>query len=220
VRAAALVAFGGAGPLHACELAEGLGAGEVLVPPAAGILSAWGLLGADEVLAEAATLLLRVSRSEPWPRASVERTLGTLTRTLRARHGASGRLSATFALRYQGQSFELRLPAKAAATDPRKAFDRAHAERYGYARPTAPVEIVEIEVALTRPGPRLPAFPAPRRTGRDARIGKGVWRRERLGRDFVQKGPCLVLEYGATTYVPQGWRARVDQLANLRLERA
>ena len=91
--------------------------------------------------------------------------------------------------------------------------------RSSNARPTAPVEIVEIEVALTRPGPRLPAFPAPRRTGRDARIGKGVWRRERLGRDFVQKGPCLVLEYGATTYVPQGWRARVDQLANLRLER-
>ena len=121
--------------------------------------------------------------------------------------------------RGQGQSFELRLPAKALATDLRKAFDRAHEERYGYARPTAPVEIVEIEVALTRPGPRLPAFPAPRRTGRDARLGRGVWRRERLGRDFRERGPCLVLEYGATTWVPKGWRARVDPHANLRLER-
>jgi len=220
VRGAALVAFGGAGPLHACELAEGLGAGEVLVPPAAGILSAWGLLGADEVLAEAATLLLRVPRSEAWPRAGVQRALTGLVKALRARHGTAGKLSATFALRYQGQSFELRLPAPARATDLRKAFDRAHEERYGYARPLAPVEIVEIEVALTRPGPRLPAFPSVRRTSSRARIGKGVWRREALGQDFAQKGPFLILEYGATTYVPRGWRARVDAQANLRLERA
>ena len=231
VRGAALVAFGGAGPLHACELAAALGAGEVLVPPAAGILSAWGLLGADEVFAEATTLLLRVPRAEAWPRLQVERALARLERTLRTRH-AGGRLGATFALRYQGQSFELRLPAGAAPRDLRPAFDRAHEERYGYARPEAAIEIVEIELSLTRPGPRLPAFPAPRRTRRDAKLGtrkvalargarpSPVWRREGLGRDFKAAGPCLVIEYGATTYVPPGWRVRVDPRANLRLERA
>jgi N-methylhydantoinase A len=232
VRGAALVAFGGAGPLHACELAAALGAGEVLVPPAAGILSAWGLLGADEVFAEAATLLLRVPRSSAWPRAVVARAIARLERTLVSRHGPGGRLGATFSLRYQGQSFELRLPAGVAASDLRKAFDRAHQERYGYARPEAAVEIVEIELALTRPGPRLPAFPILRTTRRDALLGthrvalaRGaraapVWRRESLGRSFAARGPLLVIEYGATTFVPPGWRVRVDASANLRLERA
>jgi N-methylhydantoinase A len=232
VRGAALVAFGGAGPLHACELAAALGAGEVLVPPAAGILSAWGLLGADEVFAEAATLLLRVPRSAAWPRVVVARAIARLERTLVSRHGRGGRLGATFALRYQGQSFELRLPASVAAQDLRKAFDRAHLERYGYARADAAIEIVEIELSLTRPGPRLPAFPTLRKTLRDARLGthpvalaRGarpapVWRRESLGRDFKAPGPCLVIEYGATTFVPPGWRVRLDALANLRLERA
>jgi N-methylhydantoinase A len=210
VRGAALVAFGGAGPLHACELADALGAVTVIVPPAAGILSAWGLLGADQVLAEAATLLVRVARDEPWPRARVARTLARLERALRARNGAGGRLSSIFALRYQGQSFELRLPV-AGSGDPRAAFERAHLERFGYARREAAIEIVEIERSLTHKGPRLPAFPVPRRT-------TGV-RREELGRDFHGRGPLLIPEYGATTWVPRGWHARVDARANLRLTR-
>jgi N-methylhydantoinase A len=234
VRSTALVAFGGAGPLHACELAAALGAREVLVPPAAGILSAWGLLGADALHAAAATLLVRVERDSSWPRAQVARVLARLDRGLTRRHGQGGALAVTFALRYQGQSFELRVPggAPAVATrDLRAAFDRAHAERFGYARPTAALEIVEIELALRRPGPRLPAFPAPARTRKDARLGlqrvalaRGVravplWRREGLGRDFKARGPLLVLEYGATTFVPPSWSVRVDAQANLRLAR-
>jgi N-methylhydantoinase A len=212
VRGAALVAFGGAGPLHACELADGLGAGEVIVPPAAGILSAWGLLGADQVFAEAATLLVRVARDQPWPRGLVTRTLARLERKLKRRHGAGGTRTVTYALRYQGQSFELRLPGKG---DLRAAFDRAHRERFGYARPEAAVEIVEIELAWTRRGPRLPAFPVPRTT----KPGRGVLAREALGRDFKGRGPLLIVEYGATTWVPRGWRARIDARANLRLTR-
>jgi len=78
----------------------------------------------------------------------------------------------------------------------------------------------------------LPAFPVRRTTRRDALLGthrvalaRGarpapVWRREGLGRSFAARGPLLVIEYGATTFVPPGWRARVDASANLRLERA
>lgn len=232
VRTAALVAFGGAGPLHACELAALLGAREVLVPPAAGILSAWGLLGADALHLASATLLARIERDEAWPRALVKGVLAGLARDLARRHGALGTLAATFALRYQGQSFELRLPAGApsgAARDLRVAFDRAHKERFGYARPEAALEVVEVELELRRPGPRLPAFPSPRRTRADARLGTrrvalafGVravpqWRREGLGRDFTARGPLLVVEYGATTFVPPGWSARVDAQSNLRI---
>jgi len=237
VRTAALVAFGGAGPLHACELAAALGAREVLVPPAAGILSAWGLLGADALHGVATTLLLRVSRGEAWPRARLAGALSELARELARRHGkGGGALSATLALRYQGQSFELRLPVgapAAAVRDARAAFDRAHHARFGYARPEAALEIVEVEVELRRPGPALPPFAVPRRTSAGARLGTQkvafasgrvarpvpVWRREALGRDFKAPGPAVILEYGATTYLPPGWRARVDAQGNLRLTR-
>jgi N-methylhydantoinase A len=237
VRSAALVAFGGAGPLHACELAAALGAREVLVPPAAGILSAWGLLGADALHGVATTLLLRVERSARWPRARLAEALASLARELARRHGrGKGALSVTLALRYQGQSFELRLPVGPpvrAVRDARAAFDRAHAARFGYARPEAALEIVEVELELRRPGPALPAFAVPRRTSAGARLGVQrvalasgraakpvpVWRREALGRDFQASGPALILEYGATTYLPPGWRARVDTRGNLRLTR-
>jgi len=236
VRTAALVAFGGAGPLHACELAAALGAREVLVPPAAGILSAWGLLGADAVHGVATTLLVCVERGAAWPRARLAAALSQLARELRRRHGAAGggALSVTLALRYQGQSFELRLPVGAlgsAVRDARAAFDRAHAARFGYARPDAALEIVEVELELRRPGPALPAFGVPRRTSSRARVGTHkvavgagakpvhVWQRAALGRDFTARGPALILEYGATTWLPPGWTARIDAQGNLRCTR-
>jgi N-methylhydantoinase A len=238
VRDAALVAFGGAGPLHACELAAALGAREVLVPPAAGILSAWGLLGADQVHVVAATLLLRAGRGEPWPSARLRSALADLRATLERRYSkdAGGVFRVTLALRYQGQSFELRLPAgdpRAVTRDLRAAFDRVHAARFGYARPLEAIEIVEVELERRRPGPRLPPIRARRTTRAGARLGAHplaatggaaarsapVWQREGLGRDFSASGPCLVIEYGATTFVPPGWRARVDPGGNLRLTR-
>jgi N-methylhydantoinase A len=239
VRQAALVAFGGGGPLHAAELAALLGAREVLVPPLAGVLSAWGLLGADELHEAAATWLTTVRRDEPWPTARLRKEFARLAAVLARQHGraAGETLAATLALRYEGQSFELPLPVGApgvAARDPRKAFDRAHERRFGYARPGASVQIVEVGLELRRRGPRLPAASARARTSRAARLGTTpvrleptgggravpVWRREELGRDFKARGPLLVLEYGATTFVPPGFAARVDARANLRLVRA
>ncbi|MEP7027378.1 MAG: hydantoinase/oxoprolinase family protein [Candidatus Eisenbacteria bacterium] len=237
VRQAALVAFGGAGPLSACELAAALGAREVVVPPAAGILSAWGLLGADALHSVAATLLVRVERARPWPRARLAATISSLAGELERRHGkGAGRRAVTLGLRYQGQSFELRLPVgtpRSAVRDARAAFDRVHRERFGYARPDAPIEIVEVELELRRPGPALPAFAVPRRTGAGAAIGRHavaaleqgprrptpVWQRAALGRDFRGRGPLLVIEYGATTFVPPGWTVALDPRGNLRLLR-
>src|SRR5262249_6816929 len=105
-RGFALVAFGGAGPLHACALAGELGIRTVLVPEAAGVLSALGLVAADERRDEAR------SRVEPLAAA------GTLPD------------DAELDLRYAGQSHELTVPA---AGDPGEAFHRAHEERYGFA---------------------------------------------------------------------------------------
>jgi N-methylhydantoinase A len=129
----ALVAFGGAGPLHACALAEELGIGTVLVPAAAGVLSALGLAVGDE----------RRDRVESFVRPLNE------ARELPSEGDAD--------LRYAGQSFELTVPL---GEDLAGAFHRAHEARYGYADPTRPVELVAVRTAEVRAGPHLSLPPA------------------------------------------------------------
>jgi N-methylhydantoinase A len=128
----ALVAFGGAGPLHACRLADELGSSTVIVPETAGVLSALGLVAADE------------------RRDHVRSFLGPL--------GDAGELPAEGEadLRYRGQSFELTL---ALQEDLESAFHRSHAEQYGFADPGRTVELVAVRTADVRPAPRfeLPA---------------------------------------------------------------
>jgi N-methylhydantoinase A len=128
----ALVAFGGAGPLHACALAEELGIRDVLVPDAAGVLSAVGLVASDERRDRVESRLVRLDEAGELPR--------------------DGEAD----LRYAGQSFELTVPL---ADDLAAAFHRAHEERYGYADRARPIELVAIRTADVRRGP---SFDLPR----------------------------------------------------------
>jgi len=124
----ALVAFGGAGPLHACALAEELEIEAVLVPEAAGVLSALGLVASDE----------RRDRVVSYVRPLAE------VRGLPAEGEAD--------LRYRGQSFELTVPLE---PDLAAAFHRAHEERYGYFDPDREVELVAVRTAEVTPGPDI-----------------------------------------------------------------
>jgi N-methylhydantoinase A len=124
----ALVAFGGAGPLHACELADELGIRTVLVPDAAGVLSALGLAASDERLDHVETRLVPLAEAGELP--------------------ADGEAD----LRYRGQSFELTI---ALGPDLPERFHRAHEDRYGYADRSRPIELVAIRRAEVRPAPKL-----------------------------------------------------------------
>jgi N-methylhydantoinase A len=124
----ALVAFGGAGPLHACELAEELGIGKVLVPAVAGVLSALGLVASEERRDKVRSYVIPFAEAGPLPR-----------------HGDVD-------LRYDGQSFELTVPLEG---DPVESFHRAHEERYGYADRGRSVELVAVRTAEVVPGPEL-----------------------------------------------------------------
>ncbi len=128
-RELALVAYGGAGPLHACALAEELGMEAVLVPAAAGVLSALGLAAGDERRDHVVSYVL--------PLAGV----GELPRDGEAD------------LRYRGQSFELSVPL---GDDLAERFHRAHEERYGYADRGREIELVAVRTAEVVPGPDLP----------------------------------------------------------------
>jgi N-methylhydantoinase A len=124
----ALVAFGGAGPLHACDLADELGIGTVLVPQAAGVLSALGLVASEERRDRVRSYLIPLAEAGELP--------------------AEGEAD----LRYAGQSFELTVPL---GGDTAAAFHRAHEERYGYADTGRPIELVAVRTADVRPGPAI-----------------------------------------------------------------
>jgi N-methylhydantoinase A len=124
----ALVAFGGAGPLHACELADDLGVRTVLVPEAAGVLSALGLVASEERRDTVRSYLVPVAEAGELPR-----------------EGEAD-------LRYAGQSFELTLPLQA---DLAGAFHRAHEDLYGFADHDREVELVAVRTADVRPGAPL-----------------------------------------------------------------
>ena len=124
----ALVAFGGAGPLHACALAEELGVSRVLVPEHAGVLSALGLAASDERRDHVTTHVRPLTDAGELP--------------------AEGDAE----LRYRGQSFELTVPF---GPDLAARFHAAHAERYGYAETEREIELVAVRTAEVHPGPEL-----------------------------------------------------------------
>jgi len=124
----ALVAFGGAGPLHACELADELGIRTALVPEAAGVLSALGLVASEERRDAVRSYLVPLRDAGELPR-----------------EGEAD-------LRYAGQSFELTLPLQ---EDLAEAFHRAHEEQYGFAERDRDVQLVAVRTADIRQGPEL-----------------------------------------------------------------
>jgi N-methylhydantoinase A len=137
--------------------------------------------------------------------------------------------SRSLSMRYRGQSYEVDVAADGEG-DPAARFHRAHAERYGYARPEAPVEIVAARVAAVGGGrePELPAHlpagdDAPERrtlwlTGEAADVE--AWRWAALHPGHESRRPAIVFDDHATALVPEGWRWRVDDRGDLILEAA
>ena len=224
-RAFTLLAFGGAGPLHACALAKSLGIRRVLVPAAPGALSAIGILDADLRREFSRTVMLAPGSPQ------IEEAFRTLEAEARRGFSAEGvrpTLTRSADLRYDGQGYELRVDWSAKTVE---RFHRLHAQFYGYADPSRAVEIVTLRVqAIARS--RKPRLVRARLAKSDAghamlfshRIFEdGRWRTGALyHRKLLQpgnriNGPAILTELSATTYLPTGWNASVDALGNLVL---
>lgn len=212
----ALVAFGGCGGLHACEIADELGIRTVLAPETAGVLSALGMLLASKVRDYSAGVLGGTN---------IESRFAILEASARAENPAAT-LTRAADVRYTGQSYELTIPWKAARTTAH--FHAEHAKVYGYADPSRTIEIVTIRVRATTkvksakwksPVAQDLSKPALRQVYVDGKFRRiPAWKRPQLiGRKT--KGPALVLDYGSTTIVPQGWSMRIDKAGVLILER-
>ncbi len=239
-----LIAAGGAGPLIACELAAELGIGEVIVPPYPGNFSACGLL-ASELRRD--WVETRLIPALPRHLQQLSAAFAELERAAREWIADSGHRDAQWLLlrrlsaRYAGQDYELPVPVPSPELgeeqlrDAVTAFHRAHEEHYGYALLEQPVEFVDVTVSalgrLARSG-GLPRPPAPRgeRGPRETRpifldAGTGrrdctVYPRAGLQSGDAMDGPALVTQYDAATYLPPGWRARLDGAGNLHLTRS
>ncbi|MBN8593378.1 MAG: hydantoinase/oxoprolinase family protein [Anaerolineae bacterium] len=224
-----LMAFGGAGPLHACEVAERLSIPRVLIPRYPGVLCALGLLVADVRLDYSAAILQRVDDA-------LAGRLGTalhdLTRRAEAdlkREGipdSARTLTASLEMRYQGQAYELSVPLSdtLAASDTHALVDRfheAHERAYGHALHGRAVEVVTLRlvaVGLTEkptfeaaPVAQLrPAIPLQQRAD-----GTALYDRAALQPGDTLNGPALIFQLDSTTWLPAGWSARVDGYGNL-----
>jgi len=210
----ALIAFGGCGGLHACEMARELGIRTVLVPEYAGALSALGMLIADHVRDYAAGVLNR---------RDIEREFARLERIARKElRGAELIRSAD--LRYAGQSYELTVPWD--AENPAAQFHREHQRVYGYSNPERAVEIVAVRVRARlrteKPGTTRSAAKRKSAKPQMRRIySAGGWRetpvflRAQLS-SSARSGPALVIDYGSTTLIPPGWRFALDKSGTLK----
>ncbi len=208
----ALVAFGGAGPLHAAQIATELGMRRVIAPIASGVLSALGLIVSERRRDVVESVLLAGDALSRDAIGAAVRRLGGHARRELGEPDAG--LRATYDLRYAGQAFELSIDGDL-EPDPaelRSAFDRAHEERYGYSDPQAQLELVTVRVAAALPGAEPPpatAEPAERRGTRRA-LFDGEWvDAEVLGPGEADIGGPAIFELpGATLVVPPGWSAR------------
>jgi N-methylhydantoinase A len=220
-----LVAFGGAAGLHACELAMGLGIGRILLPFQPGLLSAWGALSAD--LQRDYVQTVRLLDPDPRELNRRLRPLGDRARRELRAEGAGGARTTVRAfvdVRYRGQSYEIRLPMAAGY---RRAFHRAHRDRYGHADESRAVEVVNVRVTASRPGPPV-SSPAAPEAGPPPRPHRFRWRgrwvaarayeRASLPLGRRVRGPLVVTEFSATTVVAPGWSALHTRAGDLVLE--
>ena len=213
-RELALVAFGGAGPLHAAGIAEELGMRRVIAPLAAGVLSALGLVVSERRRDVLRSVLLTGDELTREAVAAAVRELGNEGR--RDLGAPDAELRATYDLRYEGQAFELPVDGEL-EPDPaelRALFDRAHEDRYGYADSGAGLELVTIRVAAALPGV-TPPEPEPLEPA-ESRTRRALFRGESLdatvlgGGSARIEGPAIVDLPGSTLVVPPGWRASAD----------
>jgi N-methylhydantoinase A len=236
-RACTLVTFGGAGGLHAVELARALRVPRVFVPREPGALSALGCLRADVVKSLSRTLMLEVGEGSQ--AGAVERAFREMEREAGAalrREGfadARQRHTRTIAARYSGQSFELEIPWGGVGRRLVKRFHAEHEARYGYAQTATTIEVVSArllsaglveELGEERPR-RTPAGRGTRAPHRMARVYFDetarevcVYRREDLPAGARLRTPCVITEYSSTTLIPAGVRAAMDARGNLIIE--
>jgi N-methylhydantoinase A len=221
----ALLAFGGAGGMHACTLAEELGMSTVLIPRAGGVLSALGLAISD----------VRRDYVRPYLKGLEEVEAEDVQRSFEEMEGAAAEHlegpehTRRADLRYAGQSFELTVEAGEPFDELEEQFHAAHEQHYGYRMDDEAVELVNLRLIATVPvdKPELAEPPPegePESGRREANFG-GEWievpvlDRERMGEGSEVEGPAIVEFKESTCVVRPGWKGEIDNVGTVVLEK-
>ena len=223
----ALLPFGGAGGLHAVDLARALRIPTIIAPTAPGALSAVGVLVADVIKDQSRTVMFTLKEIGRLKKvfSEMEREATALLRSegfsrSRQRHERA------LAMRYRGQSFELEV--RNMAGDLAAEFHRVHRERYGYAQEQSEIEIVSARLRSFGVVEKLPLTKI--KSGKVKPHGEvsmylhgrkttaALYRREELLANVKLRTPCIVTEYSATTLIPNSAKARVDDYGNVLIE--
>ncbi len=233
-----LVAFGGAGPLHACDLAAALQIPRVFIPRTPGVLSALGMLAADIIKDYVRTIMIHSQEANEGVR-SVFDELEEQGRAELAQEGFSSEqvtIEPSLDLRYVGQSYELAVPFEGDIERAITHFHAAHEKRFGYSDPRERVQVVNVRLKargtaarplLERQEEHREATATPIGTGSVVFAGAdgaktydtAVYEREKLMPGVTCKGPAIITQYDTTTVLPPEWQARIDGVGNLIAER-
>jgi N-methylhydantoinase A len=234
-----LIAFGGAGPVHAVALAEELQIPEVIVPPSPGAFSALGLVASDLKRDYSRTLYADLATIDPARVADVMAGMEQSGREML--HNARvpvnrQQLLRQADVRYRRQAYELTLPiaegaiTRASLDELAEAFHAKHEQTYGHANRSERVQLVNLRLTAVGVLPNLTLAQhadeaAARTRSRDVWFGGSglttvpVHWRDGLGPRFELQGPAIVEAMDSTTLIPPGWRVRIDRLGYLRLSR-
>jgi N-methylhydantoinase A len=231
-----LVAYGGAGPMHAVELAYELEIGEILIPRFPGAFSAWGMLQSDIRSDFTANFFAPAGQVNLAALRKVCQGLREQGRELLEReHVGSGDMVFAFAadLRYAGQENTLSIPftEQSEVATILKAFHEAHERRFGHAQPGNPVEFVNLRLAAVghlaherQPFASAPQARTPVIDEREVIFGGQTLRANILNRASITDptrycGPAVIEEDSATTFVPPGYGFGLDEWGNLLIRR-
>lgn len=237
-----LISYGGAGPIHACDLAEELHISKIVVPPNPGLFSAYGLLAAD-FTSDFVQAITEKTGKKP---SDIENLFGTLQRkamktlTLQGIKPEKIIFSKQLDMRYSGQSYELTIPVFKPLTKGHfkeivKEYHQKHKAVYGYERRQEPIEVVNVrltavglvnkpklikEKKFVHKEPQKSAISTTRNVyfeKHDCFKNTPIYLREKLRSGDVFSGPAVIEQYDSTTVVNPGWAAEVDLFGNLVL---
>lgn len=228
----ALLPFGGAGGLHAVDLARALRIPTIIAPTAPGALSAVGVLVADVIKDQSRTVMFTYGAKETAKLAKVFKEMEKEAAVVLRAEGfpaSRQRHERSLAMRYRGQSFELEI--RNISGDLGAEFHRVHRERYGYAQEQSEIEIVSARLRSFGRVEKLVAEKIVKSKQRGLKPHSQVnanldgkksqvahYRRDELFAGATLQTPCIVTEYSGTTLIPVGSKARVDDFGNLLIE--
>jgi N-methylhydantoinase A/oxoprolinase/acetone carboxylase beta subunit len=243
IRDYAMVATGGAGPVHACGVAQRLGLKTALIPPAAGVGSAFGLLLAPISFDYARSYVVRLAALDPARLAELFAEMEAEGRQVVEAAGIStGQVEITRMadMRYVGQGHEIRVPVPSGHFGPdsgsqlQTAFEQEYRRIYGRLCEGVPVEAIHWRVTVSGPRPQLRQM----QPGQVEAVNAGtalkqkrpalfeveagpvetpVYERANLPSGFTAAGPAIIEEAESTTVVPPDWSVRLDDSGNLIL---